>query len=113
MNLPSPSASQTPIAFPAAPSCSLTRGFSRAEPAQCAQGGEGTLRLVPPGLGDLDTCRVGTLPGPDTVINALMAAKPLCKHALISDTGRSAGTCERAGGLGVAAPQSSADPASD
>ncbi|KAM9615432.1 kinesin-like protein KIF12 isoform 2-T2 [Morphnus guianensis] len=45
------------------------------------------LRLAPSGPVDTDTCRVGTLPGLDTVINALMAAKPLCKHALISDTG--------------------------
>ncbi|XP_074888787.1 kinesin-like protein KIF12 isoform X3 [Buteo buteo] len=59
----------------------------RAEPAQCIRGGEGMPRLAPSGPVDLDTCRVGTLPGPDTVINALMAAKPLCKHALISDTG--------------------------
>lgn len=54
--------------------------------------GEGAL----PGPGDADTCWVGTMPELDTVINALMAAKPLCEHALISDTGKSAGTCERA-----------------
>lgn len=59
----------------------------RAEPAQCTHGphgGEGSPRLA---LLGPDTCRVGTLPGPDTVINVLMAAKPLRKHALISDTG--------------------------
>lgn len=60
------------------------RGFSVAmgqgeEPAQCTHSGEGTPR----GGGHC----VGALPGPDTVINALMAAKPHCKHALISDTG--------------------------
>lgn len=59
----------------------------RVEPARCIRGGEGMPRLAPSGPVDPDTCRVGTLPGPDTVINALMAAKPLCKHALISDTG--------------------------
>lgn len=60
-----------------------------------------------------DTCQVGSLPGLDTVINVLMAAKPLCKRALISDTGGSASTCERACGLGAAAPQSSVDTAPD
>lgn len=91
------------------------RGFSgatgqRAEPARCTHSGEGTPTSGP---GDPDTCRVGALPGLDTVINALMAAKPLWKHGLISDPGRSAGTCERACGLGAAAPQSSVDTASD
>ena len=85
----------------------------RAEPARCTRGGERALRLAQPGPLDPETCRVGNLPGPDTVINALMAAKPLCKHALISDTERSAGTCERACGLGAATPQSSVDTAPD
>lgn len=93
----------------------VPRGFSsavgqRAEPARCTHSREGTASQGP---GDLDTCRVGSLPGPHTVINALMAAKPLCKHGLISDPGRSAGTCERACGLGAAAPQSSVDTAPD
>lgn len=82
----------------------------RAEPAQCTHSGEGTPTAGP---GHPDTCWVGTLPGLDTVINALMAAKPLWKHGLISDPGRSAGTCERACGLGPATPQSSVDTASD
>lgn len=93
-------------------------GFSgateqRLEPAGWPHGGEGVPGLAPLGPADPDTCWVGSQPGPDTVINALMAAKPLCKHALISDTGRSAGTCERACGLGAAAPQSSTDTAPD